>query len=342
MKRNVKQIVFTAVNTAKLIDYGEKDFSEIGDDEVVIRNVFTTISAGTEKANLIGDLNIGVNIETTPLFPRTLGYNNAGIIEKVGKNVKSVKVGDRVVAYWGKHQNYRVDKEKMVVKIPDNVSLQDGALAFIATFPLAAIRKTNLELAEPSIVVGLGILGQIAVRLLKAGGAVPVVAIDPIKERREEALKGGADYAFDPTEEGFAEKVKEVTGGGANVAIEVTGVGAGLNTALDCMAKFGRVALLGCTRNSDFTIDYYRKVHAPGISLIGAHTNARNHDATYHGNYTHADDIKATLKLLSAGRMTFDGLIKEVHVPEECYDVYLRLATEKNFPIGVQFKWTEE
>ena len=342
MKVNVKQIVFTKINTAELIDHGVVDFSDLGDHDVVIRNVYTTISCGTERANITGDLNVSDVIQTTPQFPRASGYNNAGVVVKVGKEVKSVKVGDRVVAYWGQHRNYRVTQENMVVKMPDNVSMQDGALSFISTFPLAAIRKTNLEIGEPAIVVGLGILGQIAIRLLKAGGAAPVVAIDPIQERREEALLGGADYAFDPTEEGFAEKVKEVTSGGANVAIEVTGLGAGLNTALDCMAKFGRVALLGCTRNKDFTIDYYRKVHIPGITLVGAHTNARNHDATFHGNYTHADDIRATLKLLSLGRMNFNGLIKEVHTPEECPEVYTRLVEDKNFPIGVQFKWSEE
>lgn len=269
MKERVKQIVFTEINKAELVDHGIVDFSEIGDHDVVVRNVYTTISAGTEKANITGDLNVSNVIQTTPIFPRATGYNNTGIIMKVGKAVQSVKVGDRVVAYWGLHQNYRVTQENMVVKMPDNVSMQDGALAFISTFPLAAIRKTNLEIGEPAIVVGLGILGQIAVRLLKAGGAAPVVAIDPIANRREEALLGGADFAFDPTEEGFADKVKEVTGGGANVAIEVTGLGAGLNTTLDCMAKFGRVALLGCTRNSDFSIDYYRKVHIPGITQIG-------------------------------------------------------------------------
>ena len=73
----------------------------------------------------------------------------------------------------------------------------------------------------------------------------------------------------------FSKKAKELTGGGAKVGIEVTGIGAGLDGILDCMARFGRVALLGCTRNKEFTIDYYRKVHGPGITLIGAHTNAR-------------------------------------------------------------------
>jgi hypothetical protein len=77
------------------------------------------------------------------------------------------------------------------------------------------------------------------------------------------------------------------------VAIEVTGNGGALDGVLDCMARFGRVALLGCTRSSDFTIDYYRKVHGPGITLIGAHTNARPQYESHHGWWTTADDIRA-------------------------------------------------
>ena len=125
-----------------------------------------------------------------------------------------------------------------------------------------------------------------------------------------------------------------------NVAIEVTGVGAGLNETLDCMKKFGRVALLGCTRSSDFTVDYYKKVHSPGITLIGAHTIARPEVESHPGWFTHRDDIKAVLDLISGGRIEIDSLVSETHSPEACTEVYERLVFDKNFPIGVQFDWT--
>ena len=134
-------------------------------------------------------------------------------------------------------------------------------------------------------------------------------------------------------------KVKAVSGGGINVAIEVTGVGAGLDEALDCMAKFGRVALLGCTRSSDFTIDYYKKVHAPGITIIGAHTIARPEYESHPGWFTHRDDIKSVLRLLSGGRLDLESLVEETHSPTECGEVYKRLVFDKNFPIVVQFDW---
>ena len=127
----------------------------------------------------------------------------------------------------------------------------------------------------------------------------------------------------------------------AKVCIEVTGVGAGLNGALDCMARFGRVALLGCTRVSDFTIDYYRKVHGPGITLIGAHTMARPDNESYPGYFTTIDDMKTVLNLCEGGRISHKALVDEVLSPEECTEVYSRLVNDKNFPSVVQFDWTK-
>ncbi len=87
------------------------------------------------------------------------------------------------------------------------------------------------------------------------------------------------------------------------VAIEATGIGKALDAVLDSMAPFGRVALLGCTRNSDFTIDYYHKVHGPGITMVGAHTNARPDVSSYPGMWTTRDDVLTTQKLVTLGRL---------------------------------------
>lgn len=332
-----KQIGFTKPNTAKLLN---KEIKQVSGTLVRVKTQFSTVSCGTERANITGDPNIGPNGSGSVVFPRILGYCSSGIVEEVGERVTSVKPGDRVAMYWSIHSEYNVLEEDRLVKIEDdNLSMQEAAVAFITTFPMAAIRKTRLEMGESVLVMGLGLLGQLGVKLARVAGAVPIVAVDPVKERREEALKNGADFAFDPFEEGFADKVKEVTNGGANVCVEVTGVGSGLDGALDCMAKFGRVALLGCTRSSDFTIDYYRKVHGPGITLVGAHTQARPEVESHAGWFTHRDDIKAVLNLISGGRLDLKEMIKETHTPDECTEVYNRLVNDKNFPVLVQFDW---
>ncbi len=305
----------------------------------------STISCGTERANITGDPNVSsvrTNGEPKVVFPRYSGYSCAGVVVEKGANVSEVEIGDRVALYWSNHKKYNIVNKNNVVKIEDDsISFSEAAIAHISAFPMAAIRKCGLELGESAMVMGLGVLGQLAVGLLKCGGACPVIAADPNPERREIALSYGADYAFDPMEPGFEEKVRSVTGKGVNVAIEVTGVGAGLDETLDCMAKFGRVALLGCTRNSDFTIDYYHKVHAPGISLIGAHTMARPERESSRGMYTSADDIRTFLKLSSLGRINAEALVREIHSPENCEEVYSRLVNDKNFPVVVQFDWTK-
>jgi threonine dehydrogenase-like Zn-dependent dehydrogenase len=110
--------------------------------------------------------------------------------------------------------------------------------------------------------------------------------------------------------------------------------------ALDCMRKFGRVALLGCTRSSDFSIDYYRKVHGPGITLIGAHTRARPEKESHGGWWTERDEALAIIKLLETGRLDFDSLIEDVRSPKEHKEVYKRLIEEPTFPI-LQFDWSD-
>lgn len=332
-----KCIVFTKPCVAEFL---ESECKPINGTLVKVRTIFSTVSCGTERANIIGKESVSYFTGEAAKFPLQLGYSSSGIVEEIGEKVTSVKVGDRVAMYWSTHSKYNVLDENNVVKIiDDSISFEEAAMLHIANFPMAAVRKTKLEIGESALVMGLGILGQISVKLLKIAGAVPIIAVDPINERREEALKNGADFAFDPFDTDFAEKVKAVTGGGANVCIEVTGVGAGLNGALDCMARFGRVALLGCTRSSDFSINYYQKVHGPGISLIGAHTLARPENESSPAYFTHRDDMICSMKLIIGGRLSLVNMIKETHNPENCNLVYNRLINDKSFPTVVQFDW---
>ena len=334
-----RRIIFTKPRVAEL------QIHEIDDpapNEVQVKLLVSTISSGTERSNILGSTTVSWSRpeDPEPIFPRALGYSSSGVVTKVGANVKNFAEGDRVGLSWSTHSEYLNIVANNVHKLDDSISLSDGALAHIATFPLAAIRKCRFEVGESAIVMGMGVLGMFAVQLLKISGAAPIIAVDPNPLKREQALTLGADYAFDPFAPDFAKTVKELTYGGANIGIEVTGVGAGLNGILDCMARFGRVALLGCTRESDFTIDYYRKVHGPGVTLVGAHTNARPRGESSHGWWTERADFEAVLKLTKYGRIKLSSLVEEVHSPNEAPEVYTRLCDEKTFPL-VQFDWSK-
>ena len=319
--------------------------------EVLVRMVRSTVSSGTERANYIGEVNVNIlTNDGVARWPRQGGYSSAGVVEKVGECVKSLKPGDRVAMSWTVHSQYVVVPEENAYLLPENVSFGEGALAHIATFPMAAIRKCGVEMGESAIVMGQGVLGQLAVMLLRCAGSAPIFAADPVAEKRERALKLGADFALDPLARDFAETVKSMTPNpdsaifkgdqahGVKVAIEVTGRGEALDSVLDAMAFMGRVALLGCTRSSNFTIDYYHKVHGRGVSLTGAHTWARPWHESYPGHFTHRDDALAFLRLLSLGCISLGGFIDEVHPVSDAAEVYARLGAGGAFPV-VQFTW---
>ncbi len=336
---NTKQIVFTDIGKAELL---EADCPKPQPHEVTVKMAYTAISSGTERANISGDINVDASRapkDSQPHFPRYLGYSGSGIIHEVGANVTHLKKGDRVVVTTCYHKGYcNVSANNVFLIESDAVSLEQAAFSYIASFSTAAIRKTQLEMGESCIVMGLGILGLFAVKFARAAGAYPVIAVDPVESRREFALQVGADYALDPNDPKFVETALELTNGGARTAIEVSGFGKALDQVLDCMARLGRVALLGCTRNSDFTIDYYRKVHYPGITLVGAHTGARPQESRP-GYWNSKDDIYTILHLLQGNRLSFQDIVCEIHSPYDAQDVYTRLINDRQFPVGVLFDW---
>lgn len=339
----VKRIIFTAPNTAALID-DETPLPAAG--EVTVEMRCTALSAGTERASVAGDPNTDATrpaSETPVVWPRWGGgYSGSGVIAQVGEGVARVKVGDRVIVRASSNRTYCTVPEDCVYPIPsEKISFEEAAMAYISTFSLSGVRHTRPEAGESAMVMGLGILGMFAVQFLHAHGCVPVIAVDPIASKREDALKLGADYALDPTEADFPQKVKALTDGGANVCVEVTGNGHALDQALDCMARFGRVALLGCTRHADFTIDYYRKVHYPGIQLIGAHTGTRPDNDSRPGFWCYDDEFRAICRMILGGRVDYKKMIHEIHSPAECPEVYARLVSDRSFPCGVIWDWTK-
>ena len=109
---NTKQIVFTEINTAKLLD---KTLPPLDPNQVLVKTAVSTISCGTERANITGDPNVSAVSESSVVFPRYSGYNSAGTVIAVGEAVTNVKVGDRVVVFWGLHQGINMVDENNVV-----------------------------------------------------------------------------------------------------------------------------------------------------------------------------------------------------------------------------------
>ncbi len=330
-------VVFNAVGKAVLKPF---DVPPPGPGEVLLENDYTVVSAGTERANL---MQLPNTVTAEAGFPYWPGYCGAGRVIAAGEGVASLKVGDRAIVNWGGHRSHTIKKAAETLRIDDDsIHLRDAAFAPIAAFSLLGVRKLRLELGESVMIAGLGILGVLALQFAALSGAIPVLAADPDPERRARALELGATAALNPDADDFMARVKALTDGrGPNAVVEVTGVAAALQQALEYIAWEGRISLLGCTRVSDVPIDYYKYVHRRGVSLTGAHTFARPKHESSPGRWTELDDYRTFLKLVAAGKVQTRMLTSETVSPGKASIIYRRLAEAANPPVGVVFDWTQ-
>ncbi len=327
-----KQIFFTRIHQAELM---ECELPELKADDVLTRTEYTVISGGTERACILGMNNTSRN------FPMSLGYCGVGHVEKIGCGVTGLSAGDRVLVYHGNHAKYNITPFSDVTKVENTgISSLEAAFVIIASMGLGGVRKLELEIGESAMVMGQGLLGIFATQFLRASGANPVIAADLNPERRSLALRLGADYAFDPADKEFVDKVRAVTKGrGVNATVEVTGVSAALSQALDCASWMGRISLLGCTRVSEHPIDFYTQVHKPGIKLIGAHNFVRPKYESYPHHWTHHDDCRAILDMLERKRIEVMPVVSRIVRPETAKEIYDQLCDDEDFPMGTVFDW---
>jgi len=131
--------------------------------------------------------------EETPV-----GYSSAGIVLEVGEAVSGFSPGDRVACAGGGHANHAEVvsvPSNLCAKVPDSVGLDVAALTTLAAVALHGVRLADVHIGDRVAVIGCGLIGQIAARLLGAAGA-ELFVLDVDKVRVEQALAGGAHHGF--------------------------------------------------------------------------------------------------------------------------------------------------
>lgn len=191
---------------------------------ILVRNAVSLVSAGTErmvvdfaeknllekararpdlvrqvldKAQREGIVNTIDSVRNRLDQPLALGYSTAGVVIDVGSEATGFKVGDRVACAGGgyaSHAEMIYVPRTLAVKLPDSVSYEAGAFATVAAIALQGIRQAELVVGHNVAVIGLGLLGQLSVQMLKAAGC-RVMGIDLDIERVKLAIESGADSA---------------------------------------------------------------------------------------------------------------------------------------------------
>src|SRR5256714_5250353 len=180
-------------------------------NQILVQTEVSAVSAGTELAVYTGT-HQWLKDPNLPdwKFPFRSGYSAAGTIVAVGKDIQGWQPGDRV-SYPGNHASHELltvgHERGRWWKLPAKLEFDKAALAVIARYGLGASIRAGLTLGRSAAVLGLGVIGQFALRCLIAAGANPVVGIDAVRMRREAALAAGADHAIDPGTDGGREQL---------------------------------------------------------------------------------------------------------------------------------------
>ena len=316
-----------------------EETADLQPDQILVKIDYDLISAGTELANYHALPNTGTANGRFPYYP---GYSASGHVVRVGSAVTKYKVGDHVLSTWGGHRSWIVrNEDKKVYPVPAGFDMKIAAVAHLCSFPMLAIRKLQIQLGEACLIAGQGLLGVLAGQLARIAGAYPVIVSDCSPERRKLALELGADYALDPLDKDYIQKVLDLTDGkGVETAVEVTGNIQALQQCLECMAVNGRISLLGCTRISDQTIDFYKYVHRRGIYLLGTHTSARPQNDHTNWGWSEFEDYRTFFKLVTAGRLNVQPIISEVAAPQNAREIFEKIGMQPNPPLGILLDWS--
>nr|WP_294995078.1 bi-domain-containing oxidoreductase [uncultured Sediminibacterium sp.] len=191
--------------------------------------------------------------------PLPLGYCNAGEVIAMGEGVTEFSIGDKVASN-GHHAEIVCVPKNLVVKIPDNVSYEEGTFAVIGSIGLQGIRLTNPTLGETVVVIGLGLIGMITAELLLANGC-NVIGFDFDGQKVEVARKKGVK-AYLATDIDVVKVVEELTGQIGADAVLIT-ASTNSNDVISQAARMsrqrGRIILIGVVGLDIRRDEFYKK-----------------------------------------------------------------------------------
>ena len=177
-----------------------------------------------------------------------LGYPN------LCENLKAIKVKSN-----GGFAEYISVPEKIVYKIPDDVSFEEATLIEPLSCSIYIIEEANIKFGDVVLIIGGGAMGLLLLQLARQKGAKTIILSEPVKLKRELGLKLGADIVIDPINEKLVPAVKRVSKHGANVVIEGIGFPTTIEESLKIVSDKGMLILAGlCSEDKTVNISPYQ------------------------------------------------------------------------------------
>lgn len=355
----------------------EVPFPALGKGQVMVRNHYSVISAGTEgktvkdarlsyvgkaksrqeevkkvisAAKTYGVMKTYKMVMNKLESPNPLGYSCAGEIIEVADDIKHLKVGDFVACggQTANHSEVVVVPKNLCVKINQPAIVKSAAFATIGAIALQGVRQAELTLGENCVVIGLGIVGQLTAQLLRASG-INVIALDIDQNQVDLARKDGFKNAFNSTDDGIENVIEQVTNGyGADAVIITAGTSSlqPINFAGEIARKKAKVVIVGAVPTGFDRKHYFKK--ELDLRMSSSYGPGRyDNDYEQKGNdypigyvrWTENRNMEAFVRLIEEGKLSLDNLISHQFNFENAKDAYQLIVDRSEHLCGIVLEY---
>lgn len=278
-----------------------------------------------------------------------LGYSLCGVVVEVGAGAEQFSVGQLVAAAGNEfalHAEVNWVPTNLCVPVPDGVAAEHAAFATVGAIAMQGVRRAEVALGETACVIGLGLIGQLVVRLLVASG-LQVVGLDVVEARCQLAEKAGALTCAAPDDDGLAETERVLLDRTAGLGADhvLLAAGGDSNGPVEVAARLARdrarVVDIGKTRLDLPWNAYYDKEldvrfsrsYGPGRYDDRYELEGIDYPAGY-VRWTERRNLACFLDLLVDGSVDVASLISGVHSIDEAANVYGQLRTGSLHGVG--------
>ena len=285
-------------------------------NEVLCQSVFTGLTNGTERNQLIG----GNYSTSEDHLPVSDGYQNVGRVIETGPDVTKLQIGDLIYASVNHVERFTIREDGLLLKLPEDVDPGEAALFGISGVAMHCCRRVDPRIGEKVLIVGQGCIGMFAAQIAYAMGAR--VTVCDIEESRLEQIRqlGVAEQVFNTSGDGWD---KQIHDGAFDAVMDFAGVPDMVTPMIRACKTHGRLLLVAgrFDVNYTFNIGQFKE-----ISILQC------------SHFT-CDDLENLCRFLRQGSIKIAPLIRHrVHL-DEAPQIYRWLRDEPMRLLGTVFQW---
>lgn len=320
MKKMMKVAVMNGIGK---MGYVEREVPQPADNEVLVKLEYVGICGSDMHYYETGRIG---NYVVKPPF--VLGHEPGGVVVEVGKDVKHLKIGDRVALEPGKtcghceyckegkynlcpdvvffatppvdgvFQEYVAHEAALCFKLPDNVDTMEGALIEPLAVGFHAANQGGAHAGQTAVVFGAGCIGLVSMMALKAEGVSKVYVVDIMQKRLDKALELGATGVINSMDKNVQDEISRLTEGkGVDLVIETAGMEITTRQAIHIAKKGSTIVLVGYSKTGEMTLP---------LSL------ALDKELTFKTVFRYRHIYPMAIEAVASGKVNLKGIVSNV------------------------------